>query len=207
VQGVRKPIIGLAGGIGSGKSLVARLLGELGAAVIDSDALNACELNDPEVVRTLRDWWGKQVAPDGKQLDREAVARIVFDSPHERKRLEALLHPRIARRRAQLMERYGNDPNVRAIVLDSPLLFEAGLDAECTCVLFVEAAKDKRLERIRQERGWSAEELERRENSQKPLDFKRSRADYIIDNNSTIDALRPQVEKIFSEIVSRATPS
>ncbi len=203
----RKPIIGLAGGIGSGKSLVARLLGELGAAVIDSDRLNACELSEPEVIETLRGWWGEQVAPEGKRVNREKLAEIVFEAPERRKRLEALLHPRIACGREKLMRQYASDPAVKAIVLDSPLLFETGLDSACTCVIFVEADRQDRIARVRNDRGWSAEQFERRENLQKPLDFKRSRADYRLANNSTPDALRLRVARIFSQIVSREMQS
>lgn len=197
-----KPIIGLAGGIGSGKSTVASVLEDLGARIISSDRLNHEELDSPEVLRQLREWWGERaLTPDGR-ADRAAIRRIVTADPAARKRLEHLVHPRIAARRQSLMETYAADPRVRAVVWDSPLLFEAGLAEQCDRVIFVEAPWEVRLARVMRDRGWTADDLERLEKSQKPLDFKRARADYTIVNNSDREDLRRQVSDIFSRILS-----
>src|SRR6266478_6420926 len=91
-----KPIIGIAGGIGSGKSFVAGLLGELGCEVIDSDAQVRAAYGEPEVRQTLREWWGESVIGADGSPDRAGIARRVFGDPLERKRLEGLLHPRVA---------------------------------------------------------------------------------------------------------------
>src|SRR5688572_14114774 len=126
-----KPIIGLAGGIGAGKSTVAALLQDLGAGLISSDRLNHEELDRPEVRDQLRCWWGETVfTPDG-QINRDAIRNIVSRDAEARRRLEQLVHPRIARRREALIVQYNADPQIRAIVLDSPLLFEAGLADRC----------------------------------------------------------------------------
>lgn len=197
-----KPTIGLAGGIGSGKSTVASILEDLGAKVISSDRLNHEELNSPEVLRQLVDWWGNRVvAPDGR-ADRAAIREIVTRDPAQRRRLEALMHPRIAVRRQELMARYLADPAVRAIVWDSPLLFEAGLADQCDRVIFVEAPREIRLARVLRDRGWTGEDLERFEKSQQPLDFKRERADYLVVNNSSREDLRREVSGVFSRILS-----
>jgi len=196
-----KPIIGIAGGIGAGKSTVAAILAELGAAVVDADRLNHEELDAPEVLSTLQKWWGDRVAtPDGR-ADRGAIRRIVRDNPRELRRLESLVHPRIARRSEELIAAYRNDPTVRAIVWDAPLLFEAGLADRCDCVVFVDADPEIRLKRLTKKRDWTPEDLRRLEDSQKPLDFKKNRADYIIDNNSDRDAIRRQVVSILSKIL------
>ena len=196
-----KPIIGLTGGIGSGKSTVAGVLRDLGAAVIDADRLNHEELNAPEVLEELRRWWGEQaVGPEGR-ADRAAIRRIVADDAVQRQRLEHLVHPRIDRRRRELMDRYQADPGVRAIVWDAPLLHEVGLAEECDCLVFVEADRSVRLDRVRQ-RGWTAEDLEKFERSQLPLDTKRDRADYRVVNSSDIADLRRQVEDVFSRILA-----
>lgn len=197
-----KPIIGLAGGIGAGKSVVASILGEMGAAVIASDRLNHEELDSTEVLSRLRQWWGNAVVqPDGR-ADRRAIRRIVGRDGAARERLERLVHPRIARRREELTRRHQADPSVRAIVWDSPLLYEVGLAEQCDYVLFVEADEEIRLERVTRDRAWTAGDLDRLEKSQGPLDFKRDSADYRVVNNSGIDELRRQVEDVFSRILS-----
>ncbi len=196
-----KPIIGLTGGIGSGKSTVAEVMRELGAAVIDADRLNHEELNAPEVLEELRRWWGSQVVgPDGR-ADRAAIRRIVGGDAVQRQRLERLVHPRIDRRRRVLVDQYRGDPAVRAIVWDAPLLHEVGLAEACDFLVFVDADRAIRLDRVRK-RGWTTEDLERFEKSQLPLDTKRDRADYRVVNSSDIADLRRQVEDVFSRILA-----
>jgi dephospho-CoA kinase len=202
VRKAAKPIIGITGGIGSGKSTVASILEGLGAGVIASDRLNHEELNAPGVVKTLRKWWGETVVtPDGR-AHRDAIRRIVREDPAALKKLERLVHPRIARRSAELIAAYQADPQRPAIVWDAPLLYEARLAPKCDVVIFVEADADVRLGRLEQSRGWTRADLERLEKYQKPLDFKRAKADYIIENNSDRVALHPQVKDVFSRILS-----
>ncbi len=197
-----KPIIGLVGSIGAGKSTVASVLGSLGAGVIDSDREAHRELASPEVAATLADWWGEAVAPGGR-VDRAAVARIVFRDAAELRRLESLLYPRMARRRGEVIERWMADPTIRAVVLDSPKLYEAGLDRDCDAVICVDAPREVRLARLAAARGWNAAELDRRENSQISLDEKKKKADYIVSNNSSAEALPALVEKVLEDILDR----
>jgi len=200
VKGI-KPILGLVGGIGAGKSSVARIMESLGAVVIDSDRLAHEELADPEVMVTLRGWWGDKVCrSDG--VDRKALASIVFNDPAELGRLENLLYPRLHRRRKQLVSGYNADPAVRAIVLDAPKLFEAGLGDYCDAVIFVEADWSDRVRRVAASRGWSEEELRRREILQNSLDTKRAKADHVVINHSSLDQLRIDVERIFSSVLA-----
>ena len=201
----RKLVIGLAGGIGAGKSTVARFLADNGVAVIDSDRLNGEQLEEPEVIAELVGWYGPDIREPGGGVCREALARIVFDDPGQRRRVERLLHPRIARRRQELIESFQADPGIRAVALDSPLLFEAGLDRVCDLVIFVEAPAAQRADRLAATRGWSAEEVARREKSQEPLDSKGARADYIVENKSGLDDLRSKVEKLLSELLVQAS--
>lgn len=206
-----KPIIGIAGGIGSGKSTVAAILCDLGAKVIDADRINHQELDSAEVLETLVGWWGEAVvalAPgaDGsgvrRRANRSVIREIVRERPAELSRLERLVHPRIARRSEELLAAYDRDPDIRAIVWDAPLLYEVGLAERCDCVVFVHADEPTRLKRVRQARGWDEEDLARLQASQKPLDFKRNRADYTVENNSDMGDLRRQVESVFSRILS-----
>ena len=195
-------MVGLAGGVGSGKSTVAGIMGELGAGVIESDQLSHLEINSPAVKKSIGQWWGQEVFGNDGRVDRKKVATIVFRDPSQRHRLEALLHPRIAVRRTDLMAEFDRQPRVKMIVFDSPLLYEADLDLTCDAVIFVDAELDKRKERSEKAHDWPKGELERREKSQQPLDMKRARADYICKNNSTLADLRKQVERIVSQIFS-----
>ena len=179
------PIIGIAGGVGSGKSHVARLFGELGCLVIDSDAQAAEAYARPEVLAAIRQWWGDAAfAPDGR-VDRRAIARRVFASAEERRRLEQLIHPVVAALRDERMARAARlVPPARpvAIVWDTPLLFEAGLAGRCDAVVFVDTPLEVRARRVRQTRGWDEGELTRRENSQWPLDRKRALSHHVMTN-------------------------
>lgn len=195
------PIIGVVGGIGSGKSTVAGVFASLGAAVIDSDRLNHEQLAEPEVAAQLRAWWGQRVLDESGRVDRKAVAQIVFNDPSALAALQDLVYPRISQRRDELIRAYRVDPSVRAIVLDTPKLHEAGLDRLCDAVVFVEASRAVRLARVRENRGWGESELDRRENLLDPLDKKRESADYIVVNDSDIGELRHSIERILSTIL------
>jgi dephospho-CoA kinase len=195
-------VVGLAGGVGSGKSTVAKILEDLGAGVISSDRLSHEELNSDEIKTLLTHWWGDQiVAPDGS-VDRSRVSAIVFSDTSQRARLESVLHPRIAMRRSEILTDMQQDTRVTMVVIDSPLLFETNLDPMCDTVIFVDAGIEQRRERSEKARNWPDGELIRREKTQQPLDTKRARADYVCENNSSPAALRKQVEGIYSQILS-----
>jgi len=198
----RKPIIGLTGGISAGKSVVAGIMHELGAAVIDSDRLAHEELCDSSVVKTLTTWWGEKVLGTGGRVDRRAVGRIVFSDPVQLKRLEDLLYPRIDRRRGELVADIEGDESVRAIVYDAPKLFEAGLDRKCDQLVFVDAPWALRVQRAAMSRDWDEAELLRREKMQDPLESKKSKADYVVANQFDIDTLRSCVEQVFRSILA-----
>ncbi len=198
----KKPIIGLAGGIGAGKTLVAGMLESLGARVIDFDRLAHEELCSPDVLATLRSWWGDSVCSAEGKVDRQAVASIVFAEPDELGRLEGLLYPRIGRCCEQLLAASAADPGVKAMVLDAPKLFEAGLNELCDTVIFVEADFSDRARRVAESRGWTEQELIRRENLQNPLDTKKAVADHVVINQSGADVLREQVAHVFSLVLA-----
>lgn len=197
-----KPVVGLAGGIGAGKSSVARIMGELGAGVIESDQLGRIEIDSPGVKETISRWWGQRIIAGDGTVDRRKVASIVFRDALQRHRLEALLHPRIAIRRADKMAEIDAQPRFKMIVIDTPLLYETDLDLTCDAVVFVESEIGIRKARSEKLRHWSPRELVRREKAQQSLDMKRARADYVCENNSTLADLREQVERITTQILS-----
>jgi len=184
-QGI--PVLGLAGGIGSGKSQVARLLTTLGCVAIDSDAEARAALDRPEVRRKLVEWWGDRVLTPEGQVDRSKVASIIFSDPTERSRLEHLVHPIVRETRAGAIAR-ARAAGAIAAVIDAPLLFEAGVDSECDAVIWVEASRPTRLQRVRLHRAWDEAELDRREQAQWPVERKRALCRYEILNDVDADA-------------------
>lgn len=197
-----KPTIGLLGGPGSGKSLVARQMAALGCAVIDADALAKQALDEPQVMRQITSWWGSGVLSQDGRIDRGKVATIVFTDRAELDRLEALLHPRVFARRDALRQEALGDERARAVVEDCPLLLETGLDRECDVLVFVDAPLEVRLARVREERDWSQQELDRREKNQTPLDIKRLKADYVISNDAGEAHCLEQTRRVLSQIIT-----
>jgi dephospho-CoA kinase len=195
-----KPIIGVVGGIGSGKSFVAELFGREGCLVIQSDKLVDDAYNYPEVRETLESWWGASVFKADGSINRSAIGSIVFADPAARSQLESLLHPIVARRREELMTAAASRPDIVAFVWDSPLLVETGLHRRCDAVVFVEAPFNLRLARVSANRGWNEVELRRREKLQHPLDKKHEISEYTIVNTADADYARGQVKVVLSRI-------
>ncbi len=199
----RKPIIGLVGGIGAGKTRVAAEFACQGCVVIDSDRLNHEALRRPEVKAQLADWWGPDVLDAAGEPNRRRIAEIVFRDPAAKERLERLVYPLIAAARAAIIQSVEGTSAVKAIVVDSPLLLEANLDRECDTVVFVHASENSRLERLKRERGWTAEEVTRRARWQRPLAEKQARAEFVVDNDGAPERLTPQVADILQTILAR----
>jgi dephospho-CoA kinase len=199
-----KPVIGLAGGIGSGKSTIARLLASEGCAIIDSDALSHEAIQSPEIKAALLPWLGDEILnPDGS-VNRKAVAHQIFSDPAKTKRLTDLIHPKVDQNREELMARYMADPAIKGIVWDSPLLLEAGLNRECDAVVFIKVPREIRLKRLHESRGWSPQELDKRENLQFSLDKKAQLADYCIDNSGDQASTLRLVQRVLSQLLAPA---
>lgn len=197
-----KPIIGIAGGIGAGKSTVAELMKEMNCCVISSDQQVKQAYKDFTVKQTLQKWWGKMVLDPSGEIDRGVVSRKIFNSPAERQRLEHLIHPIVNKIREKVMIQAANDPQVVAFVWDTPLLFETGLNSHCDKIIFVDAPAEVREARVRESRGWERGELEKRENLQMPLDKKRQLSDYIVANTTEAEDLRQQIREVLSQILA-----
>jgi dephospho-CoA kinase len=182
-----KPIIGIVGGIGSGKTYIAQLFGVLGCLVIEADALVREAYEAPSIRDALRKWWGDEVFQADGSVDRSAVAGRIFTKPDDRVRLEGLVHPWVNARREAMQQNAA--PATIAFIWDTPLLFETGLNRQCDAVVFVDAPPEARLPRVAKQRGWDAAELQRREILQLPLDKKREISDYVVINtdNAVLD--------------------
>ena len=197
-----KPIIGILGGIGSGKSFVSACFAELGCVVINADQLVHQAYTRADVKRTLKQWWGDGVFHFDGTLNRRAVAAKVFQNAAERERLEKLVHPIVFQERDRAMQTRADDPAVVAFVWDTPLLVETGTHVHCDALVFLDVPDEVRLMRVAG-RGWDANELARREKLQWPLDKKRLLADYVISNATEAAAAREQVRRVLSLILSR----
>ena len=196
-----KPVIGLVGGIGAGKSFVARQFARLGCAVIDSDELAKAALTDPAVRSRIVQRWGRRVLDSRGHVDRIALARIVFPEAAELRQLEQMIHPKVHELRADLRRRHEADPTVRAIVEDCPLLLEKDIAGQCDVTVFVDADRRVRLQRVA-ERGWTDADLAQREKNQLGLDFKIGFADHVVDNNADEAHCIEQVRGVLSQILS-----
>jgi len=196
-------IIGILGGVASGKSTVARQLAKLGAGVLDADGAGHEVLRMPLVEAAARRRWGEEIfGPDG-HIDRQRLARIVFadglEAEEERRYLEQLTHPEIAKRIERQIDALAA-AGAQAAILDAPLLIEAGWDGLCEKIVFVDAPREARLERAAA-RGWSEEKFAAREGVQESLDRKRARADVIIDASGPPERTLAQVERFWASLV------
>jgi dephospho-CoA kinase len=181
------PVLGLVGGVGSGKSHVAAgLAAKRNVAVIAADPIGHEVLRRPAVMAELRHRWGDSVFTPAGEVDRARLGSLVFgDDPaarDRRRQLEAITHPEITREVCRRIAEYQSQPHLEAIVLDAALLLEAGWREFCDRVVFVDSPLADRQQRVAASRGWSAAELARREASQWPLDQKRRGSDAVIQN-------------------------
>lgn len=194
-----KRVIGLLGGIGSGKSEVARLLAAAGGRVISGDALGHEALHDPAIVADIVKRWGKGVLDENGSVNRRAVGRIVFADAAELRALEALVHPWIKRRMAEEVQAAQEDAATAFVVIDAAVMLEAGWHDVCDELMFIDVPRAVRLERIARQRGWSEKEVEARENAQWPLTEKRRMAQIVLDNSGSSECLREQVLALLRE--------
>jgi dephospho-CoA kinase len=195
-------LIGILGGVASGKSAVSNRLGTLGAVVLDADRLGHEVLREADVKEELKRRWGERVFEASGEVDRQRVAEIVFAAAPQGKKelafLEQLTHPRIERRlRKQLADL--DSGGVRAAVLDAPVMLKAGWDRMCDFLLFVDTPRQVRLARARQ-RGWTEAGFAAREAAQEPVEAKRSRASTILDNSSSWAQLYAQVDRFWRSL-------
>lgn len=191
--------IGLTGGIGSGKSTVAQLFAELGAYVIDADAI-AREVVEPGTpgLAALVEAFGPAIR-DGDALDRAALAQIVFENPQARQTLNAITHPLIGARTAELMAELPDDA---VLIHDVPLLVELGMQDAYDLVVVVDAPDELRVRRLVQ-RGLPEADARARIAAQAPRDQRLAAADIVIDNSGDLDSLREQVRSAWPEVARR----
>ncbi len=196
-------LVGLTGGIGSGKSTVARMLRDRGALVLSADAYarEAVAAGSSGFRRVVELFGPDVVGPDG-ELDRAAIAAIVFADAGRRSELEAVVHPEVRRRIAEAVaDASGTD---RVVVVDSPLLIETGAHEGFPLVIVVSASPRTQIERL-VARGMAEDDARARLAAQIPLDEKARVADVLLDNEGTEAELEAQVDRLWADLAARAT--
>jgi dephospho-CoA kinase len=189
--------VGLTGGIGSGKSSVAARLAELGAVIIDSDRL-ARDVVEPgtDGHAAVVERFGDKVLGPGGGIDRAALATEVFGDPAARKDLEAIIHPRVRARTAEIAQ---EAPPGAVVVNDVPLLVEAGLRSAYNLVVVVLASEHTRIARLRADRAMDENEARARIAAQATDEQRRAVADVVIENDGTLTQLRAEVDRVWRE--------
>jgi len=195
-----KPVIGILGGIGSGKSTIAAEFAKLGCKVIDADRIAHELLEEPPVREKIVSLFGQAVLDSSGKIDRRKLAEVVFADDHMLASLNRIIHPLVLQRTKELIERSKSQNQIKAIVLDMPLLVEVGWHKRCDKLIFVDCEQKLRQERAKK-MGFNKKQIKIRENFQISLDSKASLADNTIENNSDFSAIAKQVTGIFSYIV------
>jgi len=194
-------VVGLTGGIGSGKTVVTRMFEDEGAHIIDFDYLARLIVEpDKPAWKDIVDYFGMGILLLDGTLNRSALAKIVFSDDKSRKVLEGFTHPRIFEKRDALLETIREQDPSSIVIIDFPLLFELGLRKEVDKVILVYVPRDVQLERAAKRDGLSPEEVEKRLNAQVPIAEKRSLSDFVIDNSGNLKHTRDQVRKVMREL-------
>jgi dephospho-CoA kinase len=196
----KKPIIGILGGIGSGKSTVAAEFAKLGCKVIDADKIAHELLDEPDVKARIVNLFGRAILDSAGIIVREKLAEVVFTGADKLSSINEILHPIVLQRAEELIKKYNSQNQVKAIILDMPLLVEVGWDKRCDKLIFVNCEKKLRLNRAKK-LGFGKNQVKIRENFQISLDNKADLADNTVENNSDFSALARQVTDIFSYIM------
>jgi dephospho-CoA kinase len=196
----KKLVIGLLGGIGSGKSQAAAAFARRGGHTIDADRLGHEALRQPEIRRRILERWGKGILDESGEIVRHELGKVVFASKEDREALEKMVHPWIGEAIRAEIARARDDPRVKFIVLDAAIMLETGWNEVCDKLVFVDVPREIRLERIAHSRGWSEEKLALREQAQLPLTQKASRADHRLDNSQDLAHLQHQVDKLLDAL-------
>jgi dephospho-CoA kinase len=197
-------LVGLTGNIASGKSTVAQLLSERGATIIDADVLarRAVERGSTAFDAIVKRWGTSVLSPDG-HLDRAALRRVVFGNPAELEALNDIVHPEVERLREQRIQEARNRGD-RVVVCDIPLLFEKKMVDRFERIILVDAPRPLRLERLVTDRGLRETEAMDMIAAQMPAELKRARADFVIDNGSTLTQLEQRVNDVWTLLLQDA---
>ncbi len=197
-------VIGVTGGVGTGKSTVASMLKRLGAVVLDADEL-AHQVMEPKRLawRQIVKTFGQDVLNEDQTINRRQLAAVVFRDEAKRKQLESIVHPQVLRRINVDLRRLRRIRSVRVVVLDVPLLLEVGAQDLVDALVVVTAPPAVQRERLQAKYGWSEEEIQERITAQWEVSAKVALADVVIDNSDGVETTRTQVKRLWNSIPQR----
>lgn len=201
------PVIGIVGGIGSGKSSVPRSLSERRSLlIIDADRIGHELLHDSVIKQQIESAFGAGVFTSDGEVDRKALAATVFGNTQEHQasleNLNSILHPRIRKEIRSRIDTAGREQKFEAIILDAALLLETAWHKDCNLVVFVDVPRHIRQQRVVENRGWTAEELAKRESNQLPLEEKKKRSNRVIDNGGSLAKATDALEEILDSLLN-----
>ena len=199
----KKPIIGILGGIGSGKSTVAAEFVKLGCGLIDADKIAHELLEEKSIKEKIINNFGEGILDSCEKISHKKLADIVFNDSQKLSMLNGIIHPLVLRKTEELIEKFNQQNQIKAIVLDMPLLLEVGWEKSCDRLIFVDCDEKIRVDRVKK-MGFNKNQLKIRENFQISLDKKASIADNTVVNNSGFWTLVKQVADIFSYIMDNS---
>jgi len=196
-------LVGLTGGIGAGKSTVARMLEKRGAVVFDADVLarQAVLPGTPGYTRVTELFGPGILRPDG-EIDRRALARRVFSEADARTALESIIHPEVFRLLSEGLEDYRDTE--RIVVFDAPLVVETGFHEVADAVVLVVASEETQLDRVAKERGMTEEAVRARLRAQASTEDKKAVADFVVRNDGTLEDLEQAVQEVWDQLLERA---
>ncbi|MBI5750386.1 MAG: dephospho-CoA kinase [Nitrospinae bacterium] len=194
-------LVGLTGGIATGKSLVSEILRGLGAYLIDADKI-AREVVEPEKPAWLEivEFFGKDIIKKDKTINRKRLGEIIFNDPLKKRKLEEIVHPKVIEEENRMVKEYLKIKPDGIVIIDAALLIEAGSHKRVDKLIIVYADKETQVKRLLERDGLSRTNAEKRIASQMPLDKKVKMADFVIDNSKGIEGTRRQTIDIFNKL-------
>lgn len=198
----KKPIIGILGGISSGKSTVAKELEKLGCGVVDADKIAKDMLFNEDVKKEIAAVFGNAVFDSAGNIDKPKLSEAVFNDPKAVSTINGIIHPRVMQKTESLIEQYQSQGGIKAVVLDIPLLMEVGWEKRCDKLIFVACDEQIRLKRAAKKGVLDEKLLKKRENFQISLDKKQKISHYILNNNDDLSELTKQISQIFPALLS-----
>jgi dephospho-CoA kinase len=198
-------IIGLTGGIATGKSIVASVFRELGAIILDADVIaRLVVLPHQPAWEDIVEFFGPQVVNEDESLNRTKIGEIVYNNPDSLKELNRITHPRIMQHYKDELRRIKTEQPDAIVILEVPLLYETNMDKLCQQVVVVYVDRQTQIKRLMKRDNMSYEDAVRRINAQMPMDEKVGRADFVIDNRGSVEETKEKATKYYNEILTEA---
>ncbi|MGC8937895.1 MAG: dephospho-CoA kinase [Thermodesulfovibrio sp.] len=192
--------VGLTGNFGMGKSTVAEIFRSLGAYVINTDKIVEELLNEASVIEEIKRLFGQEVISDGK-LNKKYIAQIIFDNPLMRIYLENILHPKVFEKIDEIIKKIPERGEPKIVVIEAPVIFERGYQNRFDIIITVWTPEEIAIQRL-QKKGISKQEAIKRLKAQFPIEMKKLKSDYIIDNSGSVEKTKAQVEELFQKLTA-----